>query len=308
MKAKDIWFGTMKFNWIKLGVGLGFDLVALILLIAFCAIGAVVADILGAYIAFIVWCVSVYSLYRYLSTYVSYMLKSAHIACMAVAAQEGKIPDNMLETGAQLVKERFVSSNVYIGVDKLVGGAVGQLQKTVGKIGGFLDFIPGMENVVEIVQKFIGIFLGYVDECCLGYTFINKDQNAWKSACDGVCIYFQNVKTFLKEAVKVTLIVMVFTTLTAIIAMLVMFGLIGALHVPSFAAVVLGIMLALTIKEAFIDSYIMCQMLTVFVQVAPQTEISVDLYGKLCGLSSKFKEMWQNAGLQNQQAAQYVEI
>lgn len=303
MKAKDIWLGTMKFNWIKLGVGLGFDLVALILLIVFCAIGAVIGEFVGAYIAFLVWGFTVFKLYHVVSDYVSYMIKSAHIACMAVAAQEGKIPENMLETGAQLVKERFASSNVYIGVDKLVGGAVGQLQKTVGKIGGFLDFIPGMENVVEIVQKFIGIFLGYVDECCLGYTFINKDQNAWKSACDGVCIYFQNVKTFLKEAVKVTLIVMVFTSLTALISMLLMLGLVGVLHVPSLAAVVLGIMVALTLKEAFIDSYIMCQMLTVFVQVAPETELSVDLYGKLCGLSSKFKEMWQNAGLQNQNVA-----
>lgn len=303
MKAKDIWLGTMKFNWIKLGVGLGFDLVALILLIVFCAIGAVIGEFIGAYVAFLVWGFTVFKLYHVVSDYVSYMIKSAHIACMAVAVQEGKIPENMVETGAQLVKERFVSSNVYIGVDKLVGGAVGQLQRTVGKIGGFLDFIPGMENAVEILQKFIGIFLGYVDECCLGYTFVNKDQNAWKSACDGVCIYFQNVKTFLKEAVKITFIVMVFTTVVAIIAMLLMLGLVGIFNVPSLGAVVLGIMVALTLKEAFVDSYIMCQMLTVFLQVAPQTELSVDVYGKLCGLSSKFKEMWQNAGLQNQDVA-----
>lgn len=303
MKAKDIWLGTMKFNWIKLGVGLGFDLVALILLIVFCAIGAVIGEFIGAYVAFLVWGFTVFKVYHVVSDYVSYMIKSAHIACMAVAVQEGKIPENMVETGAQLVKERFVSSNVYIGVDKLVGGAVGQLQRTVGKIGGFLDFIPGMENAVEILQKFIGIFLGYVDECCLGYTFVNKDQNAWKSACDGVCIYFQNVKTFLKEAVKITFIVMVFTTVVAIIAMLLMLGLVGIFNVPSLGAVVLGIMVALTLKEAFVDSYIMCQMLTVFLQVAPQTELSVDVYGKLCGLSSKFKEMWQNAGLQNQDVA-----
>ena len=303
MKAKDIWLGTMKFNWIKLGVGLGFDMVALILLIVCCAIGAVIGEFIGAYVAFLVWGFTVFKLYHVVSDYVSYMIKSAHIACMAVAVQEGKIPENMVETGAQLVKERFVSSNVYIGVDKLVGGAVGQLQRTVGKIGGFLDFIPGMENAVEILQKFIGIFLGYVDECCLGYTFVNKDQNAWKSACDGVCIYFQNVKTFLKEAVKITFIVMVFTTVVAIIAMLLMLGLVGIFNVPSLGAVVLGIMVALTLKEAFVDSYIMCQMLTVFLQVAPQTELSVDVYGKLCGLSSKFKEMWQNAGLQNQDVA-----
>ena len=45
---------------------------------------------------------------------------------------------------------------------------------------------------------FLDISLGYVDECCLGYTFYHPAQNPYKSAADGVIIYFQNWKTLLK--------------------------------------------------------------------------------------------------------------
>ncbi len=294
MRANQIWLGTMKFNFIKLGIGLAFDLVAIILLIAFVGVGSLAGGG-GAYIGLLIWIGTVFGGYRFMSMYVGYMIKSAHIACIAVAAQDGRLPENMLETGKDMVKERFVTANVYIAVDKLVAGAVRQLQKVIGNIGGFLGFVPGMDNIVNIVQKFIGIFLGYVDECCLGYTFVNKEQNAWKSACDGVCIYFQNAKLFLKEAVKITLIVVVSTALVFFIAAGMAAGLTGGFHMPGVASLLIAVLFAVTVKKAFIDSYILCKLLTVYVQTAPQTEISVDLYGKLCGLSNKFREMYNNA-------------
>ena len=45
---------------------------------------------------------------------------------------------------------------------------------------------------------FLDIFLGYVDECCLGYTFAHPEQNAYKLAADGVVIYFKNWKKNMK--------------------------------------------------------------------------------------------------------------
>lgn len=64
---------------------------------------------------------------------------------------------------------------------------------------------------------------------------------------------------------------------------------------PGVASLLIAVLFAVTVKKAFIDSYILCKLLTVYVQTAPQTEISVDLYGKLCGLSNKFREMYNNA-------------
>jgi len=80
------------------------------------------------------------------------------------------------EYGKQMVSSRFAAANVYFAVDRLVSGAVHQLQKAVGKVGGALDVIPGMDTVTNILQTFIGIALGYVDECCLGYCFLQKEE------------------------------------------------------------------------------------------------------------------------------------
>nr|MDE7445113.1 hypothetical protein [Lachnospiraceae bacterium] len=61
--------------------------------------------------------------------------------------------------------------------------------------------ISGVSSIVNFVQIFIGIALGYVDEYCLGYTFYKKEEGAFKCGCDGVVIYYQNAKHLLKNAV-----------------------------------------------------------------------------------------------------------
>lgn len=301
MSSKDIYLGTMKFNLLKLGLGLSLTLASVILLVVFCLIGGLAGG-LGVYIAFLLWCGIVVTAYRIIDMYVGYMLKSAHIACIATAARDGRLPVDLLGTGKELVKQRFVTTNVYIGVDKLVGGAVKQIQKLVGKLGDFLNFIPGMENITNILQAFIGIFLGYIDECCLAWTFINTDQNAWKSACDGVGIYFQNAKTFLKESVKVTIIVLVSQVLIIATITLLTIGLFGILNIPAIFSLFIGVLVAGTVKEAFIDSWVICDLVTKYVEIAPETELNVDLYNNLCKASSKFKEMYNNATNQGAKA------
>lgn len=80
-------------------------------------------------------------------------------------------------------------------MDKLVAGAVKQVQRGIGKAADFLDFIPGLSAVAGLAQYFVELSLGYVDECCLGYTFYQEDESAFKSAADGVVIYAQNWKS-----------------------------------------------------------------------------------------------------------------
>lgn len=80
------------------------------------------------------------------------------------------------------------------------------------------DEILGVSAIVDFIQIFIGIALGYIDECCLGYTFIKKEDSALKAGCDGVVIYFQNVKHLLKSAAVTTLMVMGLTFLAWVIS------------------------------------------------------------------------------------------
>ncbi|MCM1325754.1 MAG: hypothetical protein NC094_05310 [Bacteroidales bacterium] len=81
---------------------------------------------------------------------------------------------------------------------------------------------------------------------------------------------------------------------------LVTIGALGLLGMPGlgvfFVSLMLTMMIVLIVKSAVMDSYTMVCMICSYMQVAPTTEITFDLYDKLCGLSSKFKSLFQKAG------------
>lgn len=294
MKAGQIYAKTMKFVWLKLGIGaliagISLVLLAIVVGISLLANSGELLLVLG-----LIWYILTYGIFRAVMHYMGYLIKAAHIAVVSEAVTTGVIPENMVQVGKDMVKSRFATSNVYIVLDKLVGGAVKQLQKAVGSVGSLLGDIPGIGAIVNILQMFIGIALGYIDECCLGYTFYKKDEKAFKAGCDGVVIYFQNTKHLLKSAVGTTAIVLGLSFVAWLIPFII-FGLIfGAIGVP-FAwlfASLIAIIIAVAIKSAFIDSYMMVKTMVSYMSVAPSTQITFDIYDKLCKLSSKFKQLF----------------
>jgi ribosomal protein S27AE len=231
--------------------------------------------------------------------YLGYLLKAGHVAVIARAFRDGTTPDNPFRTGVQMVRQRFVTANVYFVIDKLVAGAVKQLQRIFGRLTNMFKGVPGMDALTKLGKMFIDISLGYVDECCLGYTFYNDTQNAYKSAADGVVIYAQNWKTLLKNAAITMFAVILAFVIVTVVAML-CFGAVFRLcgfggEAGGIAGFVLGLLSAYAIKYAFIDTWIMVKMMSVYMEVAPATKITFDLYGKLRGMSPKFGELLKKA-------------
>jgi hypothetical protein len=301
MEARKIFQRTLPFVWAKL-------LLSLITIGISVVIFAILAGISYLFksggvtvLMFFIWIGAIGVVRFVIMHYFGYLVKAGHIAVITEAVTTGHIPDDQVAYGKKLVTERFATSNVYFAVDKLVSGAVRQIQRTVEKVGSALDFIPGIGTVTSLANTFVGISLGYIDECCLGYTFYLKEQGAFKSAADGVAIYAQNWKKLLKDAAKTMLIVVAAMTLIVLAAFLV-FGLVfRLLHWSGFIAFVISCLFAWAIKYAFIDSYILVKMMTSYMEAAPTTQITFDLYSKLCGLSGKFKELF-NRGKEEQPA------
>jgi len=299
MKPSEIYAKTMVFVWMKLLLGLAVVIVCGILLAILLSIGAIFKS-QGLMIAMIFVWLGCIGLVNFIIThYIGYLLKAGHVAVISEIVTTGKVPENQLGYGIQKVKERFLTANVYFVVDKLVSGAVKQLQRGVEIVGNLLDFIPGMKVIVQIGQLFVNISLNYIDECCLGYTFYKHEDGAFKSAADAVVIYAQNIKKLLAEAAKTTGIV-ILLMLGIIVACFLIFG--GVVHLIDFGAYqeyasillfLFSFVVALAIKLAFIDSYIMVKMMVTYMDVAPTTTITFDLYGNLCKLSSKFKELFK---------------
>lgn len=295
MKTGKIFTRTMKFVWLRLALGMAVTVASIIIF----AITVGVSNMMGAepvnVVGLTVWFLLSAIIYGLVMNYAGYMLKAAHIAVVAKAVTTGQIPDNMVEEGKAMVTKRFGTTNVYLVLDRLISGAVRELQKTIGKVGNVFSGVPGMEKVVEFLQTFIGIALGYIDECCLGYTFYKEGEGAFKAGCDGVVIYFQNIKKLLKSALLTTVIVMVLSFLAWFLPFLLLVAICNALGWGWIGAAFLSIIVSMALKYAFIDSFIMIRTMKAYMEVAPGTAITFDLYDKLCKLSKKFRSLFDKA-------------
>ncbi|MCL2352441.1 MAG: zinc ribbon domain-containing protein, partial [Firmicutes bacterium] len=250
----------------------------------------------GMGVGVIIWLAATGVVRFALMHYLGYMVKAGHIAVISEAVMSGSVPEDPWAAGKAMVKERFVTANVYFAVDKLVGGAVRELQRVVQKVGNLFGAVPGMDAVVKLGKFFIDLSLGYIDECCLGWTFAHKEQDVWKSAADGVVIYAQNWKELLKNAAKIMVTVIVALAVCTLALFLVIGLLFRLFHWSGIIAFIFALMIALAIKYAFVDSWILVGTMFVYMKAAQTTVITYDLYGRLCGMSTRFKELFGKAG------------
>ena len=288
----------MPFVWAKLILWL-ITIVASIIWFAILALIATAANNGGVtFFIVILWLGGTRLAHFILMRYFGYLIKAGHIAVITEAVSTGQIPENQIDYGKKMVVERFATANVYFLIDNLVSGAVKQLQRVVGKIGDFLKFLPGIGIITNIAQFFLEISLGYIDECCLGYTFYNKDQSAFKSAADGVVIYAQNWKKLLANAAKTMVKVLAMMLVVVIIFSLIfsaILNLFTKLAIVGIAAFIFACFAAMAVKSAFLDSYILVETMVVYMQIAPETVITFNLYEKLCGMSKKFRDLFDKA-------------
>ncbi len=94
---------------------------------------------------------------------------------------------------------------------------------------------------------------------------------------------------------KTALTVIVSILVVTLVAFVLFGGAFRLLGWSGFVAFVLAVMLAWTIKFAFIDSWMMVKMMHGYMQVAPSTVITYDLYTQLSGLSSSFKRLFNES-------------
>jgi len=293
MHAKEIFVKTMPFCMAKLLLGLLTTVISAVILAILMAIAWLfnAGGVTG--ILLLVWLGATGLVRFFLMQYAGYLVKAGHVAVITEAVTTGHIPEDQVAYGKRMVTERFTSANVYFAVDKLVGGAVRELQSSLQRAGNALDAIPGMALLVKGGKLFLEISLGYVDECCLGYTFYKREQGAYKSAADGVVVYAQNWKKLLGGAAKTTLVVIVLLVAITLVAFIVL-GLLAKLFgLPGYIAFLIACLIAYTIKFAFIDSYVLVNMMVLYMEAAPTTEIAFDLYSELSAISSKFAELYE---------------
>lgn len=294
MKAKQIYLKTMGFMWLKLGLGV----ITAIISMVWISLCFYISNVFGGYailIGLIIGTGGVKAIHGLIHHYIGYILKAGHIAVIAEAAVTGAVPENPYFFAVQQVKYRFISANIYFMIDKLIDGAIKELKGGIDKADKLFGNIPGMSLIFSFIKIFTGIALGYVDECCIGYSFIRKDKGVIQCACDSIVIYFQNWKKLFKKSAVITVFVMLSYSVSFIIIKGMLSSMLAMFVWNKLIAFVIAVLLTISIHHAFIDSYILISMMVSFIQVSEQTEVTYDLYGRLCNLSGKFKKLFEKS-------------
>ncbi|ADU28533.1 hypothetical protein [Evansella cellulosilytica] len=261
---------------------------------------------------------AVLGILRFVERYFLYMVKVGHIAVVTELLRTGKVPEgkNQISYGKDQVVNNFGSANVAFVVDKIIYGAVKQIQRWLMRIGNFLSFVPAAKKIIGIISKIMEVSLRYVDEAILSYIMLRKSQIAeaaataeegsdseeesvWKSACDGVVLYAQSWKKIVMTAAGIVAFVYILNFVIFIPSVFAFMGISSAITSNAGAAAILGwfaivgaYIVTAMIKRAIVDPIAMIAMVRAYQLNIQNIEPNIDLQQKLLNISSKFKQLF----------------
>ena len=200
MDNKTIYKKTLTFSLRRLA----WDIMSVVVIILLAAAGFLLAEKLadsgliglgiGVVVAIIIVAVA--------SHFVSYIFKAGQIAMMTKGITEGKLPDDVYGEGKKAVKERFLTVAAYYAATSVIKGIFNQLGKAITSIGQAVGGDNG-GAIGSAISSVIQTIVRYLCDCCLGWVFYRKDENAAKATLDGSVLFFKHGKTFAKNMGRV---------------------------------------------------------------------------------------------------------
>ena len=233
----------------------------------------------------------------WLKNYMLYLLKAGHIAVLTKLITEGALPSgvNQVEYGKSIVREKFAQTNVMFVLDSLITGTAQAFNRTLDWIASLLP-IPGMEGLMQIVNRIVDAATTYIDETIFSYNLARNDKNVWRSSMDGLIYYAQNVKAILKTAVWVVVYdyVLSFLIFLVCLAPAYLISKILPAQVSGYSWV-FALIFAYTVRAAFLQPLFLTMVAICFHKNVHQQAINADMESVLSNASSKFQELTQKA-------------
>jgi hypothetical protein len=229
--------------------------------------------------------------------YILYLVKAGHIAVLIELMEGGSVPggQGQLTYGKDTVKSRFAQSSILFGVDQLIKGAV---RAITGLARGMINMlpIPGLRPVAGIVNAFLKVAVGFIDEVILAYAIKTKSDNAWQSSRTALILYGQNWKTMLRNAAWLAGIIYLLTFIIFLI-MLAPASLLVWLVPGSASAITLifALILAWAVKAAVLEPFAVTCMMQVYFKTVEGQAPNPEWEAKLEKMSGKFRKLKDRA-------------
>ncbi len=241
--------------------------------------------------------VLVAGLLRLAREYILYLVKAGHIAVLVELYDGNPVPsgEGQIRYGAQFVRTHFAESSVLFGVDLLIKAVLRALINMVNRIAMFLP-IPGLAQLLRLAEAVVRISLTYVDELILAYLIRTRTANPWETAREGLVLYAQNYKHFLKNALWLSLFLWLLTA--AMFAALLVPGGALAAALPGHNAwwgIAFAFVLAWSLKVALLEPLAIAALMQVFFKTIEGQRPDPQWEDRLNAASARFRELGEKA-------------
>lgn len=243
----------------------------------------------GGAIGFSVFGVVMY----WLREYTLYIVKAGHIAVLVELIDGKQLPEGrgQISHATTVVRERFVQASALFALDQLVKGVIHTI---TGLARGILSILPlpGVRQIMSLLQAFLRIAVGFVDEVILAHAIRARSTDTWRSAREALVLYGQNWKTMLKNAAWLTLFVygLSFAVFLVVLAPAAAFAymLPGAWTAGGF---VFALLFAWSVKAAFLEPFAIACMMQVYFRTTEGQQIDPEWDARLEQMSSHFRKI-----------------
>jgi hypothetical protein len=230
--------------------------------------------------------------------YILYLVKAAHIAVLVELFDGRQIPSGQgqIAYGTAFVKAHFAESSVLFGVDQLIKGVLRAFFRTINFFTVFLP-IPALQQLIRTAEAIARMSLTYVDEIILAHLIRTRTTNPWKTAEEGLVLYAQNYRHFLKNAAWLSVFLWALTLLVFLLIVGPFAGAAAMMHGGgALWALAFAFIFAWAAKAAILEPVaIACLMQVYFKTIEGQTP-NAEWEQRLSQASGKFRELAAKAG------------
>ena len=225
--------------------------------------------------------------------YLLYIVKAGHIAVLTRIHDGVTLPggQGQISYATEIVKQRFVEASVLFALDQLIKGVLRFITGTLNTVAAILP-IPGLQGLMGIINAIVRMSLTYVDEIILAYNIRTESENPWESSADALVLYAQNIKTLMKNAVWLTLMMWALTLLIFIVLVGPVLGFM-ALFPGNISAIafVVAFIFAWAFKAALIEPIAIYALMQVYFKTIEGQEPDEEWRSHLETASDKFREL-----------------
>lgn len=229
--------------------------------------------------------------------YILYVVKAGHIAVLTKHYDQEAFPDGkgQLAFAKDVVKDRFVETNILFGVDQLVKGVLKVITGTLNTVANILP-IPGLDNLTKIVGSIVKMSLTYVDEIILAHLIRVDADNPWQESQRALILYAQNYGSMIKNAVWLSLMMWALTIVVFLIALAPAAALIAIFPGDvGFWSVAVAFIFAWSVKAALIEPVAIYALMQVYFKKIEGQEPDPEWEARLEKASKHFRKLKEKA-------------